>query len=66
MYLYQGLAVEALLRVLVVFERKNPNCIIVAVEPKNVSALLGHRPGIHKIQGIGDGFIPPNYGYKHR
>jgi cysteine synthase A len=39
-------------------KEKNPNCIIVAVEPKNVSALLGHRPGIHKIQGIGDGFIP--------
>ena len=31
---------------------------IVAVEPKNVSALLGHEPGLHQIQGIGDGFIP--------
>lgn len=39
-------------------KEKNPKCRIVAVEPKNVSALLGHRPGIHKIQGIGDGFIP--------
>ena len=29
---------------------------IVAVEPKNVSALLGHEPGLHQIQGIGDGF----------
>jgi cysteine synthase A len=28
------------------------------VEPKNVSALLGHEPGLHQIQGIGDGFIP--------
>jgi len=36
----------------------NPNCHIVAVEPKNVSALLGHEPGLHQIQGIGDGFIP--------
>lgn len=36
----------------------NPNTIIVAVEPKNVSALLGHEPGLHKIQGIGDGFVP--------
>ena len=35
-----------------------PNCRIVAVEPKNVSALLGHEPGLHQIQGIGDGFIP--------
>ena len=31
---------------------------IVAVEPKNVAALLGHEPGLHQIQGIGDGFIP--------
>lgn len=31
---------------------------IVAVEPKNVSALLGHEPGLHQIQGIGDGFVP--------
>jgi len=36
-----------------------PNVRIVAVEPKNVSALLGHEPGLHQIQGIGDGFIPP-------
>jgi cysteine synthase A len=36
----------------------NPKARIVAVEPKNVSALLGHEPGLHKIQGIGDGFIP--------
>jgi cysteine synthase A len=38
-------------------ERK-PGARIVAVEPKNVSALLGHEPGLHQIQGIGDGFIP--------
>jgi len=31
---------------------------IVAVEPKNCSAILGHEPGLHQIQGIGDGFIP--------
>jgi cysteine synthase A len=35
-----------------------PAVRIVAVEPKNVSALLGHEPGLHQIQGIGDGFIP--------
>ena len=28
------------------------------VEPENRSALLGHEPGLHQIQGIGDGFIP--------
>lgn len=37
---------------------ENPDCKIVAVEPMNVSALLGHEPGLHQIQGIGDGFIP--------
>ncbi|HOE56623.1 MAG TPA: cysteine synthase A [Bacillota bacterium] len=39
-------------------KEKNPKARIIAVEPKNVSALLGHEPGLHKIQGIGDGFIP--------
>jgi cysteine synthase A len=39
-------------------KEKNPKCLVIAVEPKNVSALLGHEPGLHKIQGIGDGFIP--------
>ena len=37
---------------------QNPDCKIAAVEPKNVSALLGDEPGLHQIQGIGDGFIP--------
>lgn len=37
---------------------KNPDTKIVAVEPKNVSAILGDEPGLHQIQGIGDGFIP--------
>ena len=37
---------------------QNPETRIVAVEPKNVSALLGDEPGLHQIQGIGDGFIP--------
>ena len=35
-----------------------PGVKIAAVEPRNVSALLGHEPGLHQIQGIGDGFIP--------
>ena len=35
-----------------------PDAKIVAVEPKNVSAILGHEPGLHQIQGIGDGFVP--------
>ena len=36
----------------------NRHIKLVAVEPKNVAALLGHEPGLHQIQGIGDGFIP--------
>ncbi len=39
-------------------KEKNPYLKVVAVEPKNVSALLGHEPGLHSIQGIGDGFVP--------
>jgi cysteine synthase A len=37
---------------------KRPGVKIVAVEPKNSAALLGREPGLHQIQGIGDGFIP--------
>jgi cysteine synthase A len=40
-------------------KEKNPDIKIVAVEPSNSAALLGHEPGLHQIQGIGDGFIPP-------
>jgi cysteine synthase len=36
----------------------NPRVQIVAVEPKNSAALLGREPGLHMIQGIGDGFVP--------
>ncbi len=39
-------------------KEKNPDLKLIAVEPKNVSALLGHEPGLHQIQGIGDGFVP--------
>ncbi len=35
-----------------------PSAHLAAVEPKNVSAILGHEPGLHQIQGIGDGFVP--------
>jgi cysteine synthase A len=42
----------------VFLKERRPGVKIVAVEPKNVSALLGHEPGLHQIQGIGDGFIP--------
>lgn len=37
---------------------QNPDCRIVVVEPLGVSSLKNDPPGIHAIQGIGDGFIP--------
>jgi cysteine synthase A len=40
-------------------KEKNPKLKLIAAEPKGVSALLGHGIGLHAIQGIGDGFIPP-------
>jgi cysteine synthase A len=39
-------------------KEKNRAIHLVAVEPKNSSALLGDEPGLHQIQGIGDGFVP--------
>ena len=39
-------------------KKHNPDIQLFAVEPANRSALLGHEPGLHRIQGIGDGFIP--------
>ena len=39
-------------------KEKNPGIKIMAVEPANASALLGQEPGFHRIEGIGDGFIP--------
>ncbi|MEX2581694.1 MAG: cysteine synthase A [Gemmatimonadota bacterium] len=41
-------------------KERNPDVLVVAVEPGRSAVLHGEERGQHKFQGMGPGFIPPN------
>lgn len=44
-------------------KEKNPEIKIYVVEPANSAVILGESPGYHRLQGIGEGFVPDLFEY---
>ena len=42
-------------------KERNPEVLVVAVEPARSPVLSGGERGQHKFQGMGPGFVPPNF-----
>ncbi len=46
-------------------KKKNPKVIIYLVEPADSAVIAGENPGYHRIQGIGEGFVPDLLAHEH-
>ena len=46
-------------------KKKNPQAIVYVVEPADSAVIAGECPGYHRIQGIGEGFVPELLQHEH-